>query len=195
MQQCGPTLSKSKITEAPRVEPELAGRLERIYGLERRPKGPREFFQLLRVFSKKSPRTKAFLALVRSGKAVIGASERATKDWIIGANGEKVFTYCSYDILMTAILRRESVIGSSCPHCGKAMSIRIKGGKLENFSPKEMMFLWGTGPEGSPGNPMCDHLHLFPSREHMSAWLKSREGEMGFSFKVPDAVNYFVSRF
>ena len=75
------------------------------------------------------------------------------------------------------------------------MTVRIKGGKLERFSPKEMMFLWGAGPEGSPGNPMCDHLHLFPNREHMSAWLASRKGEMGFSFEILEVLNYFNSRF
>ena len=178
-----------------RFEPELALRLQRIYGLRRRPRDPHEFFRLLKVLSEKSPGTKDFLALVRSGKAVIGTSELPTKDWFIGEDGKKVFTYCSYDTLMTAILRGQGVIGSSCPHCGETMRIRMKRGKLESFSPMEMMFLWATGPEGSPGNPMCDHLHFFPNRDHMTAWLRSREGEIGFSFRIPDALNYLRKRF
>ena len=70
------------------------------------------------------------------------------------------------------------------------MRILFRGGRLESFSPKEMVFLWGTGPEGSPGNPMCDHLHLFPAERHMTAWIESHKGEMGFSFRLEEAVNY-----
>ena len=183
------------MTKTSHFEPELALRLQRIYGLERRPKDPREFFRLLKVLSEKSSGTKDFLALVKSGRAVIGASKHPTKDWVITEKAKKVFTYCSYDTLMTAILQRHGEIGSSCPHCGEAMTVRIEGGDLESFSPKGMMFLWGTGPEGSPGNPMCDHLHLFPNREHMTGWLSSCEGELGFSFKISDAPNYFKNRF
>lgn len=181
--------------DATRFEPELGARLRRIYGLEEKPKGPREFFRLIRAVSEKSSGTKDFLRIVKSGEAVIGASRLPTKDWIIGENGKKVFTYCSYDTLMTATLRSQGEIGSSCPHCGQTMKIRIEGAKLRSFSPGEMLFLWGTGPEGSPGNPMCDHLHLFPSREHMTEWMTSRAGELGFSLEISDAFSLLGNRF
>lgn len=96
---------------------------------------------------------------------------------------------------MTAILQKEGEVGSSCPHCGEEMRILIQGGKLESFSPRGIVFLWGTGPEGSLGNPMCNHLHLFPSERHMAAWIESHKGEMGFSFRLEEAVSYLRTRF
>ena len=169
--------------------------MRRIYGLDRKPRNPDDFFGLLRAESAKHAGTREFLDRVRSGKAVIGRSGVPTKDWIVRDGAEKVFTFCSYDTLMTAVLQRDSEIGSSCPHCGEAMTVRIRGGKLKDFYPKGMMFLWGAGPEGAPGNPMCDHLHLFPDKEHMNAWIESKEGEMGFSFKLQGAIQRFRVRF
>ncbi len=174
---------------------ELGDRLRRIYGLERSTRNPDDFFRLLRSESAKHEGTRQFLDRVRSGKAVIGRSNVPTKDWIVLDGLEKVFTLCSYDILMTALLRGDSEIGSSCPHCGEAMKVRIRRGKLADFSPKEMMFFWGAGPEGAPGNPMCDHLHLFPDRRHMDAWVDSKEAEMGFSFELQDAILRLKERF
>ena len=75
------------------------------------------------------------------------------------------------------------------------MTARIRGGKLKDFYPKEMVFLWGVGPEGAPGNPMCDHLHLFPNKKHLSAWIESKEGEMGFSFQLRETVRRLRERF
>ncbi len=184
-----------KTTSTAHFSVELSDRLRRVYGLERRPKNPEDFFRLLRAESAKHPGTREFLERLRSGKAVIGRSNTPTKDWIVMDRAGKVFTFCSYDTLMTAVLQRDAEIGSSCPHCGETLLVRIHGDKLKDFSPKGMMFLWGTGPEGSPGNPMCDHLHLFPNREHMNAWIESKEGEMGFSFKLRDAVQRLRERF
>jgi hypothetical protein len=96
---------------------------------------------------------------------------------------------------MTAVLRGDSMVGSTCPHCGETMTVRILEGKLGEFSPKKMVFLWGTGPEGSPGNPMCDHLHLFPDKNHMDEWIESNEGELGFSFNLQEFVKRLSQRF
>lgn len=95
---------------------ELRGddRLRRIYGLDRQPRNPNDFFSLLRDESAKHLGTKELLDRVRSGKAVIGRSVVPTKDWIVRDGAEKVFTFCSYDTLMTAVLHRDSEIGSSC---------------------------------------------------------------------------------
>ncbi len=167
----------------------------RIYGLGGRPRNPDDFFRLLKAESSKHSGTKEFLKRVRSKEAVIGRSDVPTKDWIALGRSEKVFTFCSYDTLMTAILRGRSQIGSLCPHCGEAMKVRIRESKLAYFSPKGMVFFWGTGPEGSPGNPMCDHLHLFPDMGHRQEWVKSREGEMGFEFELSEAVLRLNERF
>ncbi len=167
----------------------------RIYGLERKPQNPDDFFRLLKTESARHAGTVEFLNRVRSRKAVMGRSDVTTKDWIAMDGQGKVYTRCSYDTLMTAILRADSQVGSSCPHCGEPMTIRIRKGKLEDFSPKGLVFLWGTGPEGSPGNPMCDHLHLFPEKGHMNAWIESKVGELGFSFNLQEAVQRLKERF
>jgi alkylmercury lyase-like protein len=174
----------------------FADRLKRIYRLKRKPNGPDDFFRLLKAESAKHLGTQKFIEQVRSKKAVIGKSEIPTKDWIVQhGTRERVFTFCSYDTLMTAVLQGGGEVGSSCPHCGAKMSVQILGGKLEGFSPKGMVFLWGAGPEGAPGNPMCDHLHLFPNRRHMDAWIDSKEGEMGFSFEPQDLLLRLKERF
>jgi len=174
---------------------ELGDRFKRIYGLGRKPRNPDDFFRLLRAESAKHVGTKRFLDRVRSGKAVIGQSDIPTKDWVSVIGYEKVFTYCSYDTLMTAVLRGDSQIGSSCPHCGEHMTVRIRKERLEDFSPKGMVFLWGSGPEGSPGNPMCDHLHLFPDENHMTAWMQSKNEELGFSLSLEETVQRLKKRF
>lgn len=174
---------------------EFGDRLRRIYGLGRRPRNPDDFFRLLRAVSAKHVGTREFLDRVRSKRAVIGRSTLPTKDWIVTDEAMRVYTFCSYDTLMTGVLQGDAELGSSCPHCGETMSVRIRGGKLDAFSPKEMMFLWGAGPDGAPGNPMCDHLHLFPNKEHLVAWMDSKEGEMGFNFKLQEAVQHFRQRF
>ncbi len=174
---------------------ELDSRPMRIYGLDRKPRNPDDFFRLLKAESAKHVRTREFLNRVRSKKAVIGRSDVPTKDWIAASGSEKAFTYCSYDTLMTAVLRGDSQIGSSCPHCGEPMEVRIEKGKLEDFSPKGTVFFWGTGPEGSPGNPMCDHLHLFSDKEHMTAWIQSKDEELGFSLKLNEVVRTLKERF
>ncbi len=180
---------------AARFGAELGDRLMRIYDLGRKPRNPDDFFRLLKAESAKHAGTKKFLDRVRSRKAVIGRSDIPTKDWIVMVGAKKVFTFCSYDILMTAVLRGDSQIGSSCPHCGETMIVRIRKGKLEDFSPKGTVFLWGAGPEGSPGNPMCDHLHLFPDKGHMTAWIQSKDDELGFIFKLQEAVRRLRERF
>jgi hypothetical protein len=174
---------------------ELGERLMGIYGLGRRPRNPNDFFMLLKAESAKQLGTKVFLDRVRSGRAVIGRSKTQTKDWISSGGSEKVFTHCSYDTLMTAVLRGDSVIGSACPHCGETMTVQIRNGELEDVFPRGMVFLWGAGPEGSPGNPMCDHLHLFPDKNHMYGWIESKEGEMGFSFSLQEFVERLRQRF
>ena len=183
---------RAKLTE--RFTAELGDRLRRIYGLERKPRGPDDFFRLLRAESAKHVGTLGFLDRVRSGQAVIGRSNMPTKDWIVD-RAKKISTFCSYDTLMTAVLRGDAEIGSSCPHCGDMMSVRISGGKLEEYHPKGMMFLWGSGPEGAPGNPMCDHLHLFPNKNHLRLWIESKEGEMGFTLELEEAIQRLRDRF
>lgn len=187
--------TRSKMTRASPFEPELSDRLLKIYDLGRKPRDPRDFITLLKAPSMRRSEEKKFVDVVKSGKAVIGQGNHSTKDWIIPKSGKKVFTWCSYDTVMTAILQKEGEIGSFCPHCGEEMQILIRSGKLGSFSPKGMVFLWGSGPEGSPGDPMCDHLHLFPSERHMAAWIESQKGEMGFSFRLEEAVNYLRRRF
>jgi hypothetical protein len=187
-------LTETKST-AIRFGTELGERLLGIYGLARRPRNPIDFFLLLKAESAKQLGTRMFLDQVRSGRSVIGKSDIQTKDWISKGEPEKVFTHCSYDTLMTAVLRCDSVIGSACPHCGETMTVRIRKGKLEYFFPKGMVFPWGAGPVGSSGNPMCDHLHLFPDKYHMDGWIESKEGEMGFSFSLQEFVQHLRQRF
>lgn len=167
---------------------EFGTRLGRVYSLNRAPKDVLDFFELLKEQRLTQPETVKFFEFVRSGKGVIGETVDLTKDWIIVGGERKVHTRCSLDSLLTGLLQLDSTVGSSCPHCGEAIRVRIEGGELKGFEPKTAVFLCGAGPDGAPGDPMCDHLHLFPDSEHMNAWVRSKEGEMGFSLELPEAI-------
>ncbi len=45
-----------------------------------------------------------------------------------------------------------------------------------------------------PGNPVCDHVHLLPDREHLDGWLEANPDEMGVSMSVEEAIALFSDR-
>lgn len=102
-----------------------------------------------------------------------------------GTYSEEVM--CGLDTLATAYLRKHGDIAASCPHCGKTMEISVKDRQIVSQSPKRIVFWLGAGPIGAPGNPRCDHLHLFPSPRHLEAWLRSKPNELGVGLSLEEA--------
>ena len=97
---------------------------------------------------------------------------------------------CGYDALETAVLRGRGLIDAACPHCGERMEIRVEESRIAKASPPSTVFWFGAPPRDAPGNPVCDHLHLFPTREHLAAWLRTQRDELGVEMPVTEAVQF-----
>lgn len=39
---------------------------------------------------------------------------------------------------------------------------------------------------------ICAHMHLFPNRDHLEAWVKAQKDELGVSLNLEDVVNSFA---
>ena len=82
------------------------------------------------------------------------------------------------------------------------MEIKIEGGRVVSASSPSITFWIGGGPntgivmlEGKdiPEDPICDHIHLFPNREHLAAWLQTMTDEFGLTWSLDDTVKYFTT--
>lgn len=174
------------------LDPTLAERLKDIYHLARPPATITEFADLLRARHREKPQSREFIERVRSGEAVIGECGEEHGYSLLNPDGREVKVMCAVDALMTSLLRGQGLIKAACPHCGEKMEIGIKEKKVVSSSPPSITFWWGTGPEGEAGNPVCDHLHLFSDREHLSAWLRTRPDELGISASLKETVEFLV---
>lgn len=172
------------------LEPELAERLQQIYRLARRPDTLGALRELFGE-GRREPQFEHYLERIRSGAGVIGAARGATPYANVLAEGE-VGVMCGYDALMNALLRGGGTVRGSCVHCGEALELELAGEEIVRRSSAGMVFWFGTGPLGAPGNPVCDHLHLFPDRTHLDAWLVSQPHELGVAMAIGDAVAFFA---
>ncbi|AEB12749.1 alkylmercury lyase [Marinithermus hydrothermalis] len=170
------------------LDPEFAARLHRIYRLARPPTTPADFGALLRERNRTDPARRAFFEQVQAGHAVIGACTQARGYRLDLPDGATIQVMCAYDALMTALLRGRGEVRAECPHCGAPTHLVIEAHALTRATPDTAVFWWGSGPQDAPGNPICDHLHLFPSPEHLEAWLESRPDERGVALPIREAV-------
>lgn len=171
---------------------QLGQRLMDVYKLERPPSTISEFVELVRARNESRPRVREFIDKVRAGKAVIGECADEHGYSVVLANGRDVKVMCAYDALMSSVLQGQGVVQGICPHCGEKTEVQIHGNKISKSSSSSIVFWWGRGPRGEPGNPVCDHLHLFPSREHLSSWLDTRPEELGFNLSLLEALELFA---
>ena len=68
------------------------------------------------------------------------------------------------------------------------MHVQIEEKRIVDYSPSSMIFWLGAGPQNSAGHPMCDHLHLFLSEEHLDAWLLTQKDELGVRLPIEQAL-------
>lgn len=173
------------------LEPRLGGRLQRIYGLAKKPVTLAEYIALGRELVMSQPEGRKFIEAVRSGKAVIGETVEE-RGYSIDKDGHRVNVMCAYDALHTAVIRGQGLIHAACPHCGERMEIRVEGSRVVNASPPSIVYWLGAPPEDAPGIPTCDHLHFFPSSEHLEAWLQTQRDELGVEMPVKEAAEYYA---
>ncbi len=176
-----------QVTDFP-LDIQLSQRLKGVYKLSKPPATIIEFVELIRARNQAKLGIREFIENVRAGKAVIGECTEEHGYSMVLPDGRNVKVMCAYDALMSSILQGQGLVLAACPHCGEKMKIHIKGGKVANSSLPSIIFWWGTGPRGEPGNPVCDHLHLFPSRQHLSSWRGTRPDELGFSLSLAETL-------
>ena len=170
------------------VNPELARRLKDVYALPREPTSMEDYYALVHEKSEGNPQTKAYIQKMREGQVIMGETPADRGYSVAIPERGKVNVMCGYDAVITAVVRGEGQARGACPHCGEAMDIRIEDGQLAHASPEAIVFWLGTGPPGGPGHPVCDHLHLFPSHDHLEAWLEEQPDELGFEVPLDDLV-------
>ena len=175
-----------------RLDPELGKRLEHVYKLSRQPTTLGEVRELFKA-KRDNPDIEAYVEKVRTGEAVIGACRSDTPYANVLAEGE-VDVMCGYDALMNALLRGAGIIKGNCVHCGEAVELELQGDDITRQSTPELVFWLGTGPIGAPGNPVCDHLHLFPDRAHLEGWLEANPDELGVAMRIAEAIAFFSDR-
>ncbi|MEE9268582.1 MAG: organomercurial lyase [Thermoplasmata archaeon] len=171
------------------INPELARRLRQVYSLPRDPASMEDYYVLVQAGTKENPQAEAYLEKMRKGQVVMGETEADRGYSVSIPEREKVNVMCGYDAVVTAVLREEGQAQGACPHCGETMDIRIQDGQLARAEPDSIVFWLGTGPPGGPGHPVCDHLHLFPSHDHLQAWLADQPDELGFEIPLADLVH------
>ncbi|MFQ5987154.1 MAG: organomercurial lyase [Thermoplasmata archaeon] len=167
---------------------ELGRRLKRVYGLPREPTSIEDYYALVEEGSQANPQMEAYLQKMRKGQVVMGETAADRGYAVTIPERGKVNVMCGYDAVLTAVVRGEGRAEGACPHCGEAMDVRVEGGNLAHASPDSIVFWLGTGPPGGPGHPVCDHLHLFPSREHLLAWVEGQPDELGFEVPLATLV-------
>ncbi len=174
------------------IDVQLGQRLNEVYKLAGPPASITEFAELIRARNHARPALREFLERVRAGKAVIGECAEERGYSMALPDGRNVKVMCAYDALMSSILQGQGLVRAACPHCGEKTEIHVKGIKVASSSSPSIIFWWGTGPRDEPGNPVCDHLHLFPTREHLASWRGTRPNELGFSLSLAETLDLFA---
>ncbi len=174
------------------IDVQLGQRLKEVYKLARLPASIAEFAELIRARNHARPGLREFMESVRAGKAVTGECKEEHGYSMVLPDGRNVKVMCAYDALMSSLLHGQGLVRAACPHCGEKTEIHVQGGKVANSSSPSITFWWGTGPRDEPGNPVCDHLHLLPTREHLASWRGTRPNELGFSLSLAETLAIFA---
>ena len=166
-------------------EPRLAERFRTTYRLAKAPRTPNEFADFWRDRLDADPRMRELFRRVRDGTAVIGETAANRGQVVFLPDGRKANVMCGYDSLMTAVLRGRGSVHAACFHCGERTEVHIEEGRSVRIMPETAVFWLGDGPRGIQ---VCDHLNLFPSLDHLAAWLRADPEELGIALSVPAAV-------
>lgn len=170
-------------------DPSLAERLKSTYRLARAPRDPSEFVDLWRDRIDADPRIRERFRRVRDGTAVIGETTANRGQVVFLPDGRKANVMCGYDSLMTAVLRNGGIVHAACFHCGERTEVHIVEDRPVRILPETAVFWLGDGPRGIP---VCDHLNLFPSLDHLAAWLNGKAEELAVALAAAVAVELFV---
>ncbi len=174
------------------LDPRFAERLREIYKLDQSPRTVDEFGLSLAQRTTTHPQLRDLFKLIKAGKAAIGECGEKHGYSMTLKDGRRVEVMCAYDALMTSVLQGTGDVHAACPHCGDDMLVLIEGTLVSKASLPSIMFWLGAGLGDAPGNPICDHLHLFPDTQHLNAWISSRRDELGVGIPLTDTVQFLA---
>lgn len=172
------------------ISVELGKRFKGIYRLSARPNSIRDFAELLKASQKTRPREEIYIQNIREGKQIMGIVLTETKFLFTDSGDTSHFVKCGYDTLITAILSGKGTVQTQCLHCDQKVSIEVDNYEIISSEPRGIQFWFGAPPPGMNDNPVCDHLHLFPSEEHLQAWVAQKEREEGVQFSLHEMVEF-----
>ena len=168
-------------------DPRLSERFQKTLGLSSSPATIEELIALGRKRYESGSELGNYYRSVASGDRVIGETDADRGQSIALPDGREVKVMCSYDSLMTAVLRGRGSVEAACPHCGEKMRVTVVDGSVTDTSSESIVFWLGDGPVGIP---ICDHFNLFPDLEHLGAWLSGNVQELGVPLALSDAVEF-----
>ena len=168
-------------------DPRLSERFRKTFGLQSSPAKIDELIALWRKRYESDSELGNCFRSVASGDRVMGETDSDRGQSIALPDGRAVKVMCSYDSLMTAVLRSRGSVEAACPHCEEKMKVTVVDGRVTDTSSESIVFWLGDAPVGIP---MCDHLNLFPDLEHLGAWLSGNVEELGVPLALSDAVEF-----
>ena len=189
----------SKLEQA--LDPRVSERLKESYGLPVAPKTVAEAMEIFRD-GMSSPGQREFIEKIKAGEAVMAETKEDKGYSVVLPEGEKKVS-CGADTILTALLRRQGLVRAACPHCGEKMEFTIEGNRIARTSSPSIAFWMGGGPEKRAGGvdaevlehgaeEICSHIHLFPNKEHLEAWVKSQKDELGVALSLNEVVDSYT---
>jgi len=126
---------------------------------------------------------------MKSGQLIMGECKSETNFQFISQENIH-YVNCGYDSLVTAYTSENGLVKTKCLHCSELVEIEFKNGEIVRKSSEDIHFWFGSPPQDAQDNPVCDHLHLFPSLEHLQVWVESKDRELGITFNLNEFIDY-----
>lgn len=104
-----------------------------------------------------------------------------------------VYAMCAVDALgIPFMFHRDIAIKSSCPHCGRPITIEVKGGRIVSYLPAEVVVWMTTDRTECAAASVCPTLNYFCSPAHVEAWRSAHSKTPGFILCLAEAL--FVAK-
>jgi mercuric ion transport protein len=104
-----------------------------------------------------------------------------------------VYAMCAVDALgIPFMFHRDVAIKSSCPHCGRPITIEVRNRRIASYAPAEVVVWMTSNRTECAAASVCPTLNFFCSQAHVEAWRKASAKEAGFVLSLGEAL--FVAR-
>lgn len=181
-----------------RILPDLAVRLQLLFGLHSAPNNSSDLATLVKakwLRSAEHPEIRSYLGNIVSGKETFGRVDYQTNH-VVRATGERaVYTACALDAIIEGFFKPVR-IESTCPQCQTVMLLRMVDGKATSVEPKSPV-LWLGASQRSGSSQVagcscetdcCPYINLFPSKDHLAPWKRANPKQIGMALTLNQAL-------